>query len=154
MMRRKDREMTEEFGWQVLDQCRYGVLATVEEDGSPYCMPVNIVCGNGRIFFHCAREGRRTQNLRRDPRVCLTAADEVQICPEALTTAYKSVVVRGLAQEVTGEEEKKTILELLCRRYAPDHMHLFEREMAALPVTAVWEIRPLEITAKQNKRRP
>ena len=37
-MRRKDREMDRDFALQVLDKCEYAVLATVNPDGTPYCL--------------------------------------------------------------------------------------------------------------------
>ena len=38
-MRRKDREMPAEFAYSVIDRSPYGTLATLAEDGTPYCIP-------------------------------------------------------------------------------------------------------------------
>ncbi len=151
-MRRKEREMSEDFAWMVLNKCEFAMVATTDEDGAPYCVPVTIVCDGEKIFFHCAREGRRTGNLRRDPRVCLTAVGDTHILSDEFSTEYESAVVRGRAEEVTGDEEKKRVLELLCRRHVPGHMEAFEAEVSAsLAVTAVWKIIPSQVTAKRKK---
>ena len=42
-MRRKDRQMSEEFAWEVLDKCEYAFLAMTAEDGTPYGLPLTIV---------------------------------------------------------------------------------------------------------------
>ena len=40
-MRRKDREQSEEFGWNVLETCPYAVLSTTDDEGLPYGIPVS-----------------------------------------------------------------------------------------------------------------
>lgn len=47
-MRRKDREMSREFGLEVIDRAAYGVLSVVDSDGAPYALPLSIV-RDGRI---------------------------------------------------------------------------------------------------------
>ena len=38
-MRRKDREQSEEFGWDVLETCPYAILSTTDDEGLPYSIP-------------------------------------------------------------------------------------------------------------------
>ena len=141
-----------EFAWMVLNKCEYAVLATVDPDGAPYCVPITIACDGESIVFHCAKEGRRTGNLRRDPRVCLTAVGDTRIMEREFTTEFESAVVRGRAEEILDEGEKLRALELLCRRHVPGNMPAFEAEAArSMAVTAVWRIVPREITAKRKK---
>jgi nitroimidazol reductase NimA-like FMN-containing flavoprotein (pyridoxamine 5'-phosphate oxidase superfamily) len=42
-MRRKDREMNKEFGIEVIDNSRYGVVSVIDEDNEPYGIPLSIV---------------------------------------------------------------------------------------------------------------
>ena len=39
-MRRKDREQSEEFGWNVLETCPYAVLSTTDDEGTWLCEEV------------------------------------------------------------------------------------------------------------------
>ncbi|MDR2073039.1 MAG: pyridoxamine 5'-phosphate oxidase family protein, partial [Spirochaetaceae bacterium] len=71
-MRRKDRDRDRGFAEAVVDTCRYAVLATADDDGSPYCVPLSIVREGEWIYFHCAREGRKIDNLKGRNRVCLS----------------------------------------------------------------------------------
>lgn len=41
-MRRKDREMNREFGLEVIDKSRYGVISMIDEDNEPYGIPYEI----------------------------------------------------------------------------------------------------------------
>ena len=78
-MRRKDRQMPEEFAWQVVDKCEYAFLAMTAEDGSPYGLPVTIVRDGNAVYFHSAMEGRKVRCLRQHPKVCLTCVGDTQI---------------------------------------------------------------------------
>ena len=151
-MRRKDRQMTEDFAWEVVDRCEYAVVAMTAEDGYPYCLPVNVVREGRNIYFHSAMAGRKAESLRLHPRVCLTCVGENQVLPERYTTLYASAVAFGTARELTDAREKTEALRLLCRRYAPNHMDGFDAAMdASLGRTAVWCIAVEEITGKSNR---
>lgn len=151
-MRRKDRQMTEEFAWEVVDRCEYAVVAMTAEDGYPYCLPVNVVREGRNIYFHSAMAGRKAESLRLHPRVCLTCVGENQVLPERYTTLYASAVAFGTARELMDAREKTEALRLLCRRYAPNHMDGFDAAIAAsLGRTAIWCIAVEEITGKSNR---
>ena len=40
-MRRKDREVSAEKAWEIVERCSYGILAMTKPDGTPYAVPVN-----------------------------------------------------------------------------------------------------------------
>lgn len=153
-MRRKDREMTEAFALSVIDKCSYGVLATVNEDGTPYCVPLSIVRSGRFLYFHCAHRGQKTDNLKRNPQVCMTCVGDVCPYEDEFTTAYESAVLTGTAEELTEDMEKIEALQLLCQKYTPDNMHNFQSECdRSLSRTAVWKIRIESITGKAKLTR-
>jgi nitroimidazol reductase NimA-like FMN-containing flavoprotein (pyridoxamine 5'-phosphate oxidase superfamily) len=58
-MRRKDREMDDDFAKQVIDKAAFATLATVNEDGSPYCAPC-LRCGTAIASIFIVRlKGRK-----------------------------------------------------------------------------------------------
>ena len=63
-MRRKDREMPEEFAWEVADRCPWMVLSMTGPEGQPYCVPLSMAREGRSFYFHCAREGEKTRCLR------------------------------------------------------------------------------------------
>ncbi len=151
-MRRKERQMPEEFAWEVADKCEYAFLAMTAEDGGPYGLPVTIARDGRIIYFHSAMEGRKVECLRRSPRVCLSCVGDTRVPPGKFTTLYESAVVFGTAEEVTEDDEKIRALRLLCQRHTPDNMEGFSRAIAkSLGRTGVWRITVEEITGKAKR---
>lgn len=120
-MRRKDRQLSEAETMALLEQGEYGVLGTVSADGQPYGVPLNYCCLDGAIFFHCALQGRKLNNIETEPRVCFCVVGRTRLEPAAFSTKYESCLVEGVASEAFGEE-KRAALAGLIRKYAPDHI--------------------------------
>lgn len=151
-MRRKERQMPEEFAWEVVDRCGYAFLAITAEDGGPYGVPVSIARGGRAIYFHSALEGRKVECLRRSPRVCLSCVGDTRVPPGKFTTLFESAVIFGTAEEVTEADEKIHALQLICQRYTPDNMEAFPEAVArSLDRTGVWRISVEEITGKAKR---
>ena len=151
-MRRKDREMPEEFAWEVADRCLWMTLAMTGPEGTPYCLPLSMVREGRTFYFHCAMEGEKTRSLRAHPQVCVSCVGDTCLLPEQYSLSYESAVFRGEAREVTEEAEKVRALELICRRYAPSNPEGVERAVArSLARTAIWKV---EVTSAAGKRRP
>lgn len=151
-MRRKDRQMPEEFAWEVVDKCAYAFLAMTAEDGGPYGLPVTIVRDGRAVYFHSAMEGRKTDCLRRHPGVCLTCVGDTRVPEDRFTTLFESAVAFGTAEEVTEDAEKIHALRILCQRHAPGNMAAFDKAIeASLKRTAIWRIDVEEITGKAKR---
>ena len=120
-MRRKDREQSEEFGWDVLETCPYAILSTTDDEGLPYSIPVSPAVLEGAIYVHSAKHGTKSKLLREHPAVCLVGVRDVVPLPEAYSTEYASAV--NLAHFDTALAEE-------------------------LSHTLVWKITTTEITAK------
>jgi uncharacterized protein len=70
-MRRIHCEITDPKGMvRILGVTHIGRLATMDSEGYPYITPVNFVYHEGCVYFHCAPEGEKLDNLIRNPRVC------------------------------------------------------------------------------------
>lgn len=119
-MRRGDREMVRALVHAVLERGTWGVLATVDDDGQPYGVPVNYVFdGEESILIHGAPEGHKLANLRGNPRASFTVVSRAETLPEEFTTAFESVIAFGRATELAGEE-KRSALVRLAARLGPD----------------------------------
>lgn len=106
---------------EILSRAAYGVLSTTCEDGLPYGVPLCFALSGNSIYFHCAVEGQKLNNLAHDSRVCLTAVAEAENCPARFTMRYRSAMAFGTARIVYGEDERIAALRLLCQKYAPEH---------------------------------
>ena len=118
-MRREDRKMTDAEAQALLNRGEYGILATVDENGRPQGTPLNYVVADGCLYFHCAIEGTKLQNITANPRVGFTVVGNTEVLPDKFATNYESVMVAGLAT-VVGDTEKITALEELLHKYSPD----------------------------------
>ena len=152
-MRRKDREKTTDFALKVADTCAYAAMATVNPDGSPYCIPLSFVREGDWLYFHSALDGHKIDNLKFKNKVCVSCVGTSIPMSAEYSMEYTSAVINGTAEEVTDREEKLRALRLVCLRYTPDNMAGFdaaiERNFAR---TAVWKIHIDEISGKARAR--
>ncbi len=116
-MRRKEHQRTDEaFFSQVLKQADVLYVAFSTE-AAPYVLPLNHVYVEGKIYMHCALEGRKIDCIKQNPQVGFTAATDVSIVPEKATTWFKSVVGVGCMRIVEEDEEKIFALSALTQRF-------------------------------------
>ncbi len=173
-MRRKDREMSREFGIEVIDKSKYGVISMVDEDNAPYGIPISIVRDENTLYFHSAMDGRKVTIFEKTPNVSINFVGEVKV-PEnytkkeldeivkdeskvalliskVFTTEFESAIVTGRVKLVEDEEEKIKAMKLICEKYTRAKMDYFNMAIkAGLKRTNVYKIDIEEITAKRKK---
>ena len=149
-VRRKDRIMAAEAAQELLECAEYGILATTGADGWPYAVPLSYIVVNNTVYFHCAHEGRKIENLTVNPKVCFTVVGETMpVYDKNFTTYYESVVVFGRVFEVREAERKTSLLMQLAEKYLPDYMDKAPADIAkSLERTAVYGITIEELTGK------
>jgi nitroimidazol reductase NimA-like FMN-containing flavoprotein (pyridoxamine 5'-phosphate oxidase superfamily) len=118
-MRRKDRELSAEEAGRILAKGEFGVLSTVGTDGQPYGIPLSYVYRDNAVYFHCASEGHKLQNLANNHSVSFCVVGRTNVLPAEFVTNYESAVVFGPASEVQGSEKHGALLALL-EKYSPD----------------------------------
>ena len=151
-MRRKDRELPREAALEVIDKSVYSMIATVNGDGSPYCIPISPVRGGEWLYFHSALEGQKIDNLRANNRVCVSCVGDHEAIPGKFALMFESAVIAGTAQEVTDREEKLSALRLLSERYTPNNMAGFDKAIEReYDLTSVWKIHMDEISGKARR---
>lgn len=173
-MRRKDREMDQEFAWEIIDRSQYGVLVCVTPTGSPYAVPLSLARNGSRLFFHSAAAGSKVDYLADGQEVALTFVSHVQVpelfTPEELagmlndpeagsilgskvfTTEFESACAQGKVYELTDAAEKVFGLRCICEKFTPDKMVFFEGTAeGALKITKVYEIRIESLTGKRKR---
>ena len=151
-MRRKDRRLDRQTALSLLEQCEYAVVSTVTEDGTPYGIPVSPVLEGRNLYFHCALEGRKLENIKNNPSVCVACVGKTKLVPEKFTTEYQSAVAFGTASMVEDEKEKIRILYLLCQKYAASNLQSFDQAVSrSLHRTGICKIELTEISAKGKR---
>ena len=173
-MRRKDRAMDKSFALSIIDKAEFGTLATTNEDGSPYCIPISFARQDDKIYLHSACQGAKVENIERNPKVCISFVGEVQVPPPSpkeeldkamenpqtfgkyisnkFTTEFESALVFGTAHFVEDREEKILGLRLISEKYTPFYMPYFmDAVEASLRVTCVLRIDIENISGKRKK---
>ncbi len=98
-MRRKAQQLTNEEMNEVLSSCHTGILAVIGDGGYPYTVPLNYVFHNGKLYFHCAKEGHKIDGIRSDSKVSFCVVEKDRVIPQAFATNYKSVIAFGRAKD-------------------------------------------------------
>ncbi|MGI6218189.1 MAG: pyridoxamine 5'-phosphate oxidase family protein [Coriobacteriales bacterium] len=129
-MRRKRQQLPEEECVAILERGTSGVLAVLGDDGYPYAVPISYVYTNGKIYFHCAREGHKVDAIRTCEKVSFCVVDKDEVIPEKYTTLYRSVIAFGRARIVEDEDEKLSSAEALGDKYYPNHPKELEAEIS------------------------
>jgi len=118
-MRRKDKAMQDRDIIDLLQYGEYGVLSTVDGNGQPYGVPLNYVLLDNCIYFHCALEGHKLDNLALNHKVSFCVVGRTNVLSAEFSTEYESAIVFGRAALVSGEERYRA-LNALVEKYSPE----------------------------------
>ncbi|HEX9050816.1 MAG TPA: pyridoxamine 5'-phosphate oxidase family protein [Anaeromyxobacter sp.] len=155
-VRRRDKEVRDPAAvLDVLGRGEVARLAMVDADGGPYVVPVSYAvlpadAGEPlRIVVHGAREGRKVDALRRDPRVCVEVTVDAATIPAVracdVTVRYRSVIAFGRAAFLEDRASRARALAALAARHAPGAPPVDEEQARRV---AILEIRIDAATCK------
>lgn len=149
-MRRFKQQLSDEECLDVLRAEKRGVLSVIGDDGYPYGIPMNHVFSEeeGKLFFHCAKEGHKLDAVRRCDKVCFTVFEKGFRKEGEWALNVRSVVIFGRVSVVSDEERKKEICASLCRKFTDDEEYI-EREIGRhLPNALCLELAIEHMTGK------
>lgn len=173
-MRRKDRQMSKEYGFEVIDRSKYGVVSMIDQEGEPYGIPLSIIREENTLYFHSAKDGKKVKNFAKNPKVSIAFIGELKI-PEnftkeeldeiakdeskaavfissVFTTEYESALTKGKVEIVEDEKEKIKAMKFICEKYTPSKMKYFNIAIKpGLNRTNVYKVEIEEITSKRKR---
>jgi nitroimidazol reductase NimA-like FMN-containing flavoprotein (pyridoxamine 5'-phosphate oxidase superfamily) len=155
-LRRADRAMTDEEMFRALERGFAGRLATVSEDGYPYCMPFLYIWADDQVFLHGTNAlGHLQANLRREPRVCFEIDEPVQVfdygrfeCDSGL--AYRSVILFGRMRIADDRATKQRFCERLMEKYGKPDTIRPKNFFPRLDIINVYALTVERMTGKQQ----
>ena len=137
-MRRKDREITDLARISdILQRCPAASFAFAGD--APYVVPMSFGFeesgGRFTLYMHCAREGKKLDRLRADPRAAFAAFTGNAVYGEgdvacAYSTSYDSVCGEGTLRELEGEG-KRHGLACIMAHVAPGRTFTFDDAVLA-----------------------
>lgn len=150
-MRRSDRQLPPESAREILQNCSWGTLSTVDADGQPYGIPVNYIVLDDAIYIHCAATGHKLDNIHANSRVSFCAVSKSDVLPADFSTDFASAIVFGTASEAEGDEKTRALMGFIAK-YSPEHAKAGEEMVRnLLNVTHVIRISIDHITGKARK---
>jgi hypothetical protein len=150
-MRRDDRALTDEQAAEILQKGEYGILSTVSADGQPYGVPVSFAFDGNALYFHCAVEGHKLENLAANPRVSFCVVGATEVLPDKFATRYESAIVFGTARELTGDEQHAALTGIL-KKYSADFLEKGEKYIESdMPKTRAFRIEIESLSGKARR---
>ncbi len=114
-IRRKEKEIKDRTEiLRILDRAKYITIAMTDTDG-PYLATLTHAYDKTRnaVYFHCAKEGRKVNILRRDSRVWGQALIDLGYVKGKCDHLFETAQFRGKVSFVDSSTEKRHALELL-----------------------------------------
>jgi uncharacterized protein len=123
-MRRTDKIVSQAQTLETLQRGFCGRLATIGEDGYPYCVPMLYVWLNGEVCLHNAKtRGHLRASVDHESRVCFEVDEPGEVFAYGrfecdTSVAFRSVILFGKIRVVDETEAKQKFFEALMQKYA------------------------------------
>lgn len=151
-LRRKERGLTEEQAYEVLDATDHATLATCDLENNPYCVPISPAREGKVLYFHATgwKGGRKEDNMLMNPKVCLCFVAKAFTLPEWFSVDFASAVVKGTAVKVVDEAERLHAMQLILKRHAPQNSQVRNEVQinVRFPMAAIWKVNIESIEGK------
>ncbi len=131
-VRRQDRLLDDVRINELLEISEYGFLSLgINDNGYAYGIPMSYAFDKEEnvIYFHCAPKGQKLEILKQNNKVSFCIVGKTLPIGEKFTTLYESVIVFGKVDIYPSDEDKRTSLRQLVRKYSPDHIEIGETYM-------------------------
>jgi nitroimidazol reductase NimA-like FMN-containing flavoprotein (pyridoxamine 5'-phosphate oxidase superfamily) len=156
-LRRADRIMPEERALDTLARGYSGRLASIGEDGFPYCIPLLYLWMDGEVYLHTtSARGHLRANVEREPRVCFELDEQGGVfdygrfeCDSGL--AYRSVCLFGRIRIVEERELKHRFCEALMAKYGKPGTERPKGFFPRLDAITVYAIAVARMTGKEQE---
>lgn len=151
--RMRTHQLTVEQIETLMQSEQVGTLSTLNEDGTPYAVPVHFVYLNNHIYIHGLPKGQKISNIANKSSVCFNVYHMDGLLldqngkPCETNTKYQSVIINGKADLITDAVEKKKILNKIIDKYTPQLVNMSIPENM-INATAVIVINITELTGK------
>src|SRR5580704_17561737 len=154
-VRRADKVMSEQRSLETLKRGFSGRLATVGEDGYPYCVPLLYLWIDGQVYVHTtSARGHLRANVEREPRVCFEIDEPDEVfdygrfeCDSGL--AYRSVILFGKIRIAEDTATKQWFCERLMEKYGKPNSIRPKNFFPRLDIITVYEMTVERMTGKE-----
>jgi nitroimidazol reductase NimA-like FMN-containing flavoprotein (pyridoxamine 5'-phosphate oxidase superfamily) len=140
---------------ETLSQGYSGCLATVGEDGFPYCIPLLYLWLDGELYLHTtSARGHLRANIEKEQRVCFEVDEQQGVfdygrfeCDSGL--AYRSVCLFGRIRIVVDRDIKQRFCEALMAKYGKPKTQRPKNFFPRIDAITVYAIAVERMTGKE-----
>ena len=149
-MRRFKQQISAEECIQILKEQPRGVLSVLGDDDYPYGIPMDHWYSkeDGKLYFHCAKEGHKLDAVVRCDKVSYCVMDKGYRNEGEWALNIRSVIVFGRIRIVEDEDKKREICTALCRKFTDDEEYIRKELRNALPRVQCLELSIDHMTGK------
>lgn len=128
----------------------------IHDEPAPYVVPLNFgyTFDDDLVFyFHCAKDGYKVDLLRHNPHVCVTASSFISYAGGSVKGHmhdYRSVIARGVAQEIDRETEPEAFRQALSTLLRHNHRDPADSDSPVAKYMRIYKIvcHAQDVTAK------
>ena len=130
-MRRFKQQLSHEECLEILRSQVRGVLSVLGDEGYPYGVPLDFwYCEeDGNLYFHCAKEGHKTDALQACDKASFCVMDEGTAKEGDWALQFRSVIIFGRVSTVEDQDRRLFICRRLSERFTDDQEYI-EKEIA------------------------
>src|ERR671910_1895850 len=143
---------------EFLNEQPVGRVASLDGSGYPQVIPMNFVYHDGAVYMHSHPFGEKLDNIRRNPNVGFEVDRHICFLPSYFfhptdasqaDTLYISVVIKGKAELVHGNEEKALALNALMEKYQKEGKYeALDANMPSVHEVAIIKVIPRDLRGK------
>ncbi len=104
----------------------------LNDEPQPYVVPTDFAYGDGVIYIHSPRGGRKTELAQRGGHVCF----EVDRFNDGVTE-YRSIIIRGPIHEIKDDAEKARAMRILAEKAKASGDHTPHTHSATRPSSGI-----------------
>lgn len=152
-MRRSQNEVTDQQELiQIINQCDV-IRIGMSVDNEPYIVPLNFGYKDQVFYFHGAKEGRKMDMIRSNPKVCFEMDTDHKLIGDSdkacdWTMKFSSVMGTGQMTVIENWDEKKEALDILMQQYGGKDSYEYNDKM--LERIGIMKLEVLTMTGKRS----
>ncbi len=147
-MRRFKQEIPQQECIDILKEQPRGVLSVYGEDGYPYAFPMNYLYMDGKLYFHCAKEGHKLDAIDVNNKVSFCVMDEGFRKRGDWALNIRSIVIFGRVKRIDDVDEALKIARQLGLKYYPTAESVEEEIHKAIARVKILELSIDHMTGK------
>ena len=139
-MRRAKQELSKEECIDILTNEPRGVLALLGDYDYTYALPMSHVYVDGKIYFHGAKTGHKSDAVKKHEKVSYCVMDKGVLNDDGWSYTFRSVIVFGKITTLADKDEKIDRLTYLGDKFFPTHEETVKEINRLIDKTEVFEI--------------